>query len=187
MATTPLTISAVPSVPAAPSAATALPSGASLPSGLSLPSGATAAPASSLDPLAPSLVPQPTPAATGWARFADPDYYFNQTPFEQPFLWGRPLALLFTVLLVAAFALLVRAQLPRLKHRADVRATAYWLLFFGLLGNTFLFFRWEHVPVLSMRIWLILVLVGLGVWIIGRLYGMIAKRMQRASSARTNP
>ena len=112
--------------------------------------------------------------APGWARLADPEFYFNTQPYDAgSFLWGRPLAAFFTILLIIGFAILVRALLPRLKHRAAYRSTAYWLISFGIMGVTLLFFRWQHAPVLSMRLWLLILLVGFAVWIIGRLWGIV--------------
>lgn len=103
----------------------------------------------------------------GWDRFSDPYYYFNPTPFEQgPFLLGKPLAVMFTLMLIISFSLLIRALLPRLKKRAIYRGVAYWLMFFGLTGYMFLYFRRDYVPYLSMRIWLTLTLVGFLVWLI---------------------
>ena len=103
----------------------------------------------------------------GSARFADPHYYFNPTPFEQgPFLLGKPLAVLFTLILIISFSLLIRALLPRLKRRNVYRSVAYWLMFFGLAGYMFLYFRKDFVPYLSMRIWLALTLVGFFAWLI---------------------
>jgi hypothetical protein len=106
----------------------------------------------------------------GWARFAEPYYYFNPTPYEQgPFLLGKPLAVFFTLMLIISFSLLIRALLPRLKKRVIYRGIAYWLMFFGLTGYMFLYFRKDYVPYLSMRIWLTLTLLGFFAWLISQL------------------
>lgn len=124
-----------------------------------------------------SVPPLPEPA-TGWAKLLDPTWYFDPAPFGDgfPFLLGRPLAAFFVVTLIVAFLLLIRAQLPRLKHRMDVRGTAYWLLFFGLAGSMFLYFRWDYIPYLSMRIWLLLVVAGEAAWLIRRIVLRLRKR-----------
>lgn len=163
----------------------------SLPSGSDTPSPA---PVSSIsivpsDSFTPSIITSSSTTApvTGWAKLISPDYYFNTSPFDHAFLWGRPLALLFTILLIICFAILIRALLPRMKHRMQWRATAYWLMFFGLMGDTLLFFRWQHVPVLSMRIWLILLLLGFVAWILMRAWGMIDRQRTRRASPNSRP
>jgi uncharacterized membrane protein YdcZ (DUF606 family) len=101
-------------------------------------------------------------------RFLDPAYYLDPAPFGQPFAMGRPLAALFLAILIVSFLLLIRTELPRLKHRARVRSTAYWLLFFGLAGGVLLYFRRDHVPFLGMRLWITLLLAALVIWAVAR-------------------
>lgn len=118
----------------------------------------------------PAPVPAVEPVATSsFARFFDPGYYVTPAPFENDFVLGEPLAVLFLVFLIAAFGLLIRAQMPRLKRRSEYKRFAYWLLSFGTVGLILLYFRRDHVPYLGMRLWLALLLLGVAVWVIREL------------------
>ena len=99
-------------------------------------------------------------------KFFSVDYFFNPHPFEQGFLWGRPLAVLFTVILIIAFAILIRTLFPRMKRRAFYRGRAWTLVAFGATGYLLLWFRYQRAPYLSMRAILFVFFVIFGVYLV---------------------
>jgi len=79
---------------------------------------------------------------------------------------GTALLVVFTALAVVGLVAKiygVRAGLDKLVRRAVQRAGTC-LLSMGLTGLLLYFFVYEHVPVLSMRLWLLVWLLSILVW-----------------------
>lgn len=88
-----------------------------------------------------------------------------QPPMFVPWV-GTALLVVFTALAVVGLVAKiygVRAGLDKLVRRAVQRAGTC-LLSMGLTGLLLYFFVYEHVPVLSMRLWLLVWLLSILVW-----------------------
>lgn len=104
----------------------------------------------------------------GYAAFLDYRYWLNLHPVPLgPSLVGSILSF-FAWFLVASFALRVVARVMKKK---DGRKSDLLLRFArplsttGVLGLLFLFFSYEQVPLLGMRLWFLITFVLLIVWV----------------------
>ncbi|MBU0624811.1 hypothetical protein KKF05_00530 [Patescibacteria group bacterium] len=106
----------------------------------------------------------------GYAAFLDYRYWINFRPVPLgPSLVGSIVAF-FGWFLLAAIVLYFIAR--HLKHRNRllleevIRRFARLMLVVGFLGYVCLFFAYEQVPLLGMRLWFLLLLVLFIVWLI---------------------
>ena len=104
----------------------------------------------------------------GYAAFLDYRYWLNLRPVPLgPSLVGGILSF-FAWFLVASLALRIAARVMKKKdaRKADLLFRfARPLSTTGILGLLFLFFSYEQVPLLGMRLWFLLTFVLLIVWV----------------------
>lgn len=104
----------------------------------------------------------------GYAAFLDYRYWLNLRPVPLgPSLVGGILSF-FAWFLVASLALRIAARVMKKKdgRKADLLLRfARPLSTTGVLGLLFLFFSYEQVPLLGMRLWFLLTFVLLIVWV----------------------
>ncbi|MFH2062703.1 MAG: hypothetical protein ABIJ46_00945 [bacterium] len=105
----------------------------------------------------------------GFAPFLDYRYWLNPSPVPLgPSLVGS-MAVFFAWFLIAAVVLYLVARSMRRHDRlkADIcRRAGNLMLTVGLLSMLELFFAYEQVPVLGMRLWFLVILVVFIEWLV---------------------
>lgn len=94
------------------------------------------------------------------------NFWLNGTPPPMQPLFEKGFLILFVVSLIGAIVMskLEKKSESKKEKRLFLKKLRRCATTFGIVGLVWLFFAYERAPYLSMRLWLLLLVVGIGAW-----------------------